>query len=252
MSFFIIFYFKILIFLTNLDWNNYQQHNYFYNNLDISNLKIILSISSPNILRFLGKYLKLSGFIAGMISNIINNNENEINLKGDNIENYNGTLTETISTILNCYRQSTFKVFVGLSAKGIFGGFLNLFKNDSTDIRDNFKLRNRIPRAFYGNFFSIRKYDGMDAYIIDMINNFKFKIHEQFDYRYLRYLKCEKILGDDDKEYLFIITTKNLIIYNKSDEKCEEILEFIFIEEANLIEENIIYIKFNQSMDGVN
>jgi hypothetical protein len=210
-------------------------------------------MTSSNIKIFLGKYLKISGFIAGMISHIIKNNENKINLKGTNIENYNGSFSESISTIINCYRQSTFKIFVGLSAKGILGGFFNLFKNEIPNLKNNYLLRNRIPRALYGNFLSIRKYDAIDAYTIDMIYNNKIKINDKkINNENIKFLKCEKIHQENNKEYTIIITTKNLIIYNKSNEKCEEIFEFDFIEKVNLIEENIIYIKFNQLYEGVN
>lgn len=237
----------------NEENENNKKHIYFYDNLDVSNIKIILSMTSQNIQRFLGKYLKISGFIAGMISHIIKNNENKINLKGTNIENYNGSFSETISTIINCYRQSTFKIFVGLSAKGILGGFFNFFKNDITNIKNNYLLRNRIPRALYGNFSSIRKYDAIDAYTIDMINNTKIIINEKkIDSKNIKFLKCEKIQQDNNKEYFILITTKNFIIYNKLNEKCEEVFDLDYIEKVNLLEEYIVHIIFDKSFKEVN
>ncbi len=236
---------------TKHDQKHVKQYVYYFNTLEISNLKIILSMSSRNIQCFLNKYLNLGGFISNMISHIMKSDENKINLKGAKIENYSGTIKETISTIIKCYSQSSFKVFLGLSAKGLFEGFLNLFKTDAFDYKNNYLLRTRIPRPLYGNFFYIKKYDTTDALVLDLINNRKLKIHENFDSKSMRYLKCEKLIDDIDREYYFIMTTKNLIIYSKTKESCVDILEYIFIENCNVFQDNILYIKFNQDIDGV-
>lgn len=228
-----------------------RQHVYFFNTLEVSNLKIILSMTSKNIQEFLNKYLNLGGLISSMINHIMKSEENKINLKGTKIENYNGTIKDTIKTIINCYKQSTFKVFLGLSAKGIFEGFLNLFKSDLNDYRNNFLMRTRIPRALYGNYSSIRRYDKIDSQILDLVKNKKLKIHDNFHPKSLKLLKCERFFDDKGREFYFIMTTKNLIIYSKSTEACIDILEYIFIDKCLVLEDLIIYIKFNQNIDEV-
>jgi len=231
---------------------NAKQHVYYFNTLEISNLKIILSMSSRDVQGFLNKYLNLGGFLSNMIAHIMKSEENKISLKGAKIENYSGTIKETISTIINCYRQSTFKVFLGLSAKGIFEGFLQLFKHDYQDYKNNYLLRTRIPRPLYGDFYYVKKYDTTDALVFDLIKNKKLKIHENFHARSKKFLKCEKLIDDVNREYYFIMTTKNLIIYSKTHESCIDILEYIFIEKSTVIQDDILYIQFNQDIDGVN
>ena len=111
--------------------------------------------------------------------------------------------------------------------------------NNNINLNSNPAERRRIQRAFYGKFKYFKEFNQDHAYYFDLIPNKLSDLNMNFIF-------IDLLRGNNYNLYVFtnvslILMTTYMEVYN--------IIYYFYIAEVKL-DKNIIYIKYNQNIDG--
>ena len=148
------------------------------------------------------------------------------------INNHFGDFSGLLVKMQNNYKSQMRNVILNIGFKGILGQIKQFFfSGNQTDENSTQVQKNRIryPRAFYGKYHYIKKYNEEESKIIDKINDlFQNDFKELF---------CNDIL--QSKNYIFYFSGSSLFIFTKNYELYYKIdysnVEKVYNEEENLI-----------------
>ena len=235
-------------------------------NFELPQLEIEFRISKIGLDNLLKDKFSFSSFF-NWAAKGLTEGKHKINLEPYTIPLYIGDFKGIIKKIVQRYKKAVFSEFVTIGIKGVIGNiskalnkglgknvlkFINnaLNKNDLSEVlkiedineeedNKNENERLRIPRAFYGKFRYFKEFNQDHAYYFDLIPK-KIK-NDSMNYTFLDLIKANNY-------NLYVFTNKSLILM-KTYMEVNNIIYYSYIEEVKL-DRNIIYIKYNQPIDG--
>ena len=234
-------------------------------NFELPQLEIVFQLSKLGLEHLLKNEFGFSSFFTWTAKGLTEK-EHSINLEPYTIPLYIGDLKGIIKKIIQRYKKAVIAEFVTIGIKGFIGNIQNAlnkkvgqkvlkffnalnnnnFNNDfymEGDIGDNNNInqmeRRRIQRAFYGKFKYFREFNQDHAYYFDLIPKKLSNLNMNFVF--IDFLK-----GKNNNLYVF--TNLSLILMSTYFE-VYNVIYYFYIAEVKL-DKNIIYIKYNQNIDG--
>ena len=192
----------------------------------------------------------------------LTNQKNSINLEPYTIPSYIGDFTGIFKLILLRYKNSIFSELSQIAIKGFIGNitkmidnkvkkkvlnFINFLNDEPTSNRNNHhddyvkEERKRMRRPFYGKLQYFKEFNKDDAYYFDLIqkglNDYNMKI-----------FFTNLVKGSENNLYVF--TTSSLLMMSTNVEIYNTIY-YYYIDINNILRNNNeIFIKYNQNIDG--
>jgi hypothetical protein len=144
---------------------------------------------------------------------------------------YFGDIPGLFLKVQNNYKSQMSSIILNMGWKGFLGQIRQLFVKERTDENsiDVQKNRIRYPRAFYGKYNYIKKYNEEEAIIIDKIISMHLNDFKE--------IYCNDIL--QSKNYIFYFSGSSLFIFTKNYELYYNI-EYKTIQDMYNEEENLI------------
>ena len=235
-------------------------------NFELPQLEIEFRISKIGLDNLLKDKFSFSSFF-NWAAKGLTEGKHKINLEPYTIPLYIGDFKGIIKKIVQRYKKAVFSEFVTIGIKGVIGNiskalnkglgknvlkFINnaLNKNDLSEVlkiedineeedNKNENERLRIPRAFYGKFRYFKEFNQDHAYYFDLIP-------KKFQNNSMNFIFIDLIKTNNNNLYVF--TNMSLILMTTYME-VNNIIYYFYIEEVKL-DRNIIYIKYNQPIDG--
>ena len=208
---------------------------YFGNNINLPYLDLTFEISSTGLEKLFKEYLKFSNFLNWII-NGLSNKQHTIRLVNSNIKYFAGSSYELMEKIFYQYKNNLIREITGMGIKGFFLGIAKIFS--SNNLEEKIIKNVKYQRMFFGKYKYFKKYDKEESKAFNIISK-KFSYFGDFCYTGL-------IQG---KNFYYLFTTVSLIILDAKITQIFSDINYIFIKEIN-IKDNIIYIKYNQDLDG--
>ena len=161
---------------------------------------------------------------------LVRQNQN-LYLEKFKIIQYLGDIPGLFLKVQNNYKSQMSSVIRNMGLKGFIGQIRQFFVKERTDENsiDVQKNRIRYPRAFYGKYNYIKKYNEEEAIIIDKIISMHLNDFKE--------IYCNDIL--QSKNFIFYFSGSSLFIFTKNYELYYKIeyksIQDIYNEEENLI-----------------
>ena len=234
-------------------------------NFELPQLEIVFQLSKLGLEHLLKNEFGFSSFFTWTAKGLTEK-EHSINLEPYTIPLYIGDLKGIIKKIIQRYKKAVIAEFVTIGIKGFIGNIQNAlnkkvgqkvlkffnalnnnnFNNDfymEGEIGGNNNInqleRRRIQRAFYGKFKYFREFNQDHAYYFDLIPKKLSNLNMNFVF-------IDLLRGKNNNLYVF--TNLSLILMSTYFE-VYNVIYYFYIAEVKL-DKNIIYIKYNQNIDG--
>jgi hypothetical protein len=235
-------------------------------NFELPQLQLVFQISKLGLEHLLLNKFGFSSFFIWTAKGLTEK-KHSINLEPYTIPLYIGDFKGIIKKIIQRYKSAVISEFVTIGIKGVIGNiskainkkvgkkvlkFLNnaLNKNQGmnfydSDEEDNNNLlieqneRKRIQRAFYGKFKYYKEFNQDHAYYFDTIP-------KRLSYLSMNFVFIDLLKGNNNNLYVFtnvslMLMTTNLEVYN--------IIYYFYVAEVKW-NKNMVYIRYNQNIDG--
>ena len=239
-------------------------------NFQLPQLEIVFQISKLGLEHLLTNKFALSSFFIWTAKGLIGQ-QNSIKLEPYTIPLYIGGFKGIIKKIIQRYKRAVISELVTIGIKGVIGNiskainkkvgkkvlkFFNALNNnqlnnnffmedeDENNNNNNINLNNqndrrRIQRAFYGKFKYFKEFNQDHAYYFDLIP-------KKLSNNNMNFIFIDLLRGNNYNLYVFtnvslILMTTYMEVYN--------IIYYFYIAEVKL-DKNIIYIRYNQNIDG--
>ena len=232
------------------------------NNFQLPQIELYFTVSRKGLEHLLINKFGCSNFFIWAAKGLTNQ-DNSISLEPYTIPSYIGDFTGIFKLILLRYKNSIFSEFSQIAIKGFIGNitkmidskvkkkvlnFINFLNDEQpsssrNNNNDDYKKedRKRMKRAFYGKLQFFKEFNQDDAYYFDLIpkrlNNYNMKC-----------IFTNLIKGSENNLYVF--TTNSLLMMSTNIEIYNTIY-YYYIDINNILwNNNEIFIKFNQNIDG--
>ena len=233
-------------------------------NFQLPKLEIVFQISKLGLEHLLINKFAFSSFFIWTAKGLIGR-QHSIKLEPYTIQLYIGGFKGILKKIIQRYKKAVVSELVTIGIKGVIGNiskvvgkkvlkFLNALNNNQNDnnffmeedenINNNMAMNNqferrRIQRAFYGKFKYFREFNQDHAYYFDLIP-------KKLSNYNINFIFIDLLRGNNNNLYVF--TNMSLILMSTYMEIYKEIYYF-YIEEV-ILDKNVVYIRYNQNIDG--
>ena len=231
-------------------------------NFVLPQLQIVFQISKLGLEHLLINKFAFSSFFIWTAKGLTGQ-QNSINLEPYTIPLYIGGFKGIVKNIIQRYKKAVISELVTIGIKGFIGNISKAFNkkvgqkflefiNTLNNPNSNFEVpkeedynyvneneRKRIQRAFYGKYKYFKEFNQDHAYYFDLIP--KRISNSSIDFIFIDLLR-----GINNTLYVFtnmslVLMTTEIEVYN--------IIYYFYIAEV-ILDKNIVYIRYNQNIDG--
>ena len=244
---------------------NYNERGLIFQgtNFKLPQLQIFFQISKLGLEHLLTNKFAFSSFFIWAAKGLTGQ-QNSINLEPYTIPLYIGGFKGIIKKIIQRYKKAVISEIVTIGIKGVIGNiskalnkkvgqkvlkFFNALNNpgnnfyieeeEDNSINNINQKRRRIQRAFYGKYKYFKEFNQDHAYYFDLIPKKLSNIS-------MNYIFIDLLKGNNNNLYVFtnvslILMTTYMEVYN--------VIYYFYIDEI-ILDRNIIYVRYNQNIDG--